>query len=245
MTVIPCLRVRCAFRLALRYHPDKNREEEAHLRFIAVSEAYSVLKDSAARSAYDATLHDADADEETKNGLDDDYLFDEEERRQRQQQEQQQGRRGSDSRKSPYANAAFFHAAGERFDREPAAASSATATSTEPYSTFSQPKKTSASGSRASPDRFSRPPPRFVVSVASNSGVGGAAAGAGNPMSSDALLRAITTGKPHLVLSPAALRDRLAQWKELWRQEVEADERARGQEDRARLAALNAASELR
>ncbi len=64
-------------------------------------------------------------------------------------------------------------------------------------------------------------------------------------MTSDALLRGLSKSRAPLILTAAALRDRLALWKELWRQEMEADARIRAQEERRGLAALNAASELR
>lgn len=41
-------------RLALRYHPDKNKEPDAHDRFIEINEAYLVLNDDDARAKYDA-----------------------------------------------------------------------------------------------------------------------------------------------------------------------------------------------
>ncbi len=41
-------------RLALEYHPDRNREERASARFSEASEAYAVLSDDEKRMLYDA-----------------------------------------------------------------------------------------------------------------------------------------------------------------------------------------------
>lgn len=45
--------------LALKYHPDKNRNsEESRLKFVKIVEAYEVLSDDQARKTYDSsTLH--------------------------------------------------------------------------------------------------------------------------------------------------------------------------------------------
>ena len=43
--------------LALRYHPDKNKEPDAHDRFIRINEAYLILSDSEARLKYDSERH--------------------------------------------------------------------------------------------------------------------------------------------------------------------------------------------
>lgn len=40
-------------RLALKYHPDKNKSPDAHERFIAINEAYLILYDVEARAKYD------------------------------------------------------------------------------------------------------------------------------------------------------------------------------------------------
>lgn len=40
-------------RLALKYHPDKNKSPDAHEKFIAINEAYLLLYDSEARVKYD------------------------------------------------------------------------------------------------------------------------------------------------------------------------------------------------
>ena len=41
-------------RLALKYHPDKNKSPDAHEKFIAINEAYLLLYDIEARTKYDA-----------------------------------------------------------------------------------------------------------------------------------------------------------------------------------------------
>ncbi len=46
---------------ALRFHPDKHADPRAHQAFICISEAFSVLKDSQERAAYDATLREYEA----------------------------------------------------------------------------------------------------------------------------------------------------------------------------------------
>jgi molecular chaperone DnaJ len=45
--------------LALKYHPDRNKEKDAEEKFKEVSEAYSVLMDDEKRSAYDRFGHQA------------------------------------------------------------------------------------------------------------------------------------------------------------------------------------------
>jgi hypothetical protein len=47
--------IKDAFRqLALRYHPDRNKEPDAEERFKEIAEAYAVLSDTEKRAAYDA-----------------------------------------------------------------------------------------------------------------------------------------------------------------------------------------------
>ncbi|MFN4255529.1 MAG: DnaJ domain-containing protein [Saprospiraceae bacterium] len=46
--------IKKAFRkLALQYHPDRNKESNAHEKFIEITEAYEVLKDDEKRKEYD------------------------------------------------------------------------------------------------------------------------------------------------------------------------------------------------
>src|SRR5437899_13082515 len=50
--------VKTAFRrLAMQYHPDRNREAGAETRFKEIGEAYEVLSDHEKRSAYDQYGH--------------------------------------------------------------------------------------------------------------------------------------------------------------------------------------------
>src|SRR4030042_4909272 len=44
-------------RLAMRYHPDRNKEDGAEARFKEIGEAYEVLSDSEKRAAYDRYGH--------------------------------------------------------------------------------------------------------------------------------------------------------------------------------------------
>ena len=54
----PTEEIKKAFRkLAMRYHPDRNREDGAEARFKEIGEAYEVLSDSQKRAAYDRYGH--------------------------------------------------------------------------------------------------------------------------------------------------------------------------------------------
>jgi len=46
-------------RLALIYHPDKNKHSEAQSKFVAITEAYEILKDPQKRKLYDANFESA------------------------------------------------------------------------------------------------------------------------------------------------------------------------------------------
>ena len=46
-------------RLAMKYHPDRNREQDAETKFKEVKEAYEVLTDDQKRAAYDQYGHAA------------------------------------------------------------------------------------------------------------------------------------------------------------------------------------------
>ena len=46
--------IRKAFKkLALKYHPDKNSEDDAHEKFLKINRAYEILKDEETRKKYD------------------------------------------------------------------------------------------------------------------------------------------------------------------------------------------------
>ena len=46
--------IKSAFRkLAMQYHPDRNKAPDAHQRFVEVTEAYEVLRDPNKRARYD------------------------------------------------------------------------------------------------------------------------------------------------------------------------------------------------
>ncbi|CAH8540768.1 unnamed protein product [Schistosoma margrebowiei] len=50
--------VKKAFRkLALKYHPDKNKDEDAQKKFLKIAEAYDVLSDDEKRKQYDSVGH--------------------------------------------------------------------------------------------------------------------------------------------------------------------------------------------
>ncbi|KAJ2448906.1 hypothetical protein EV183_005195, partial [Coemansia sp. RSA 2336] len=45
------------YQCSMKWHPDRNQgSEEAHKRFLKISEAYSILSDEQKRRAYDRTL---------------------------------------------------------------------------------------------------------------------------------------------------------------------------------------------
>lgn len=49
--------IKKAFReLALKLHPDKNKEADAHERFVEINEAFQMLSDAEKRKHYDAVL---------------------------------------------------------------------------------------------------------------------------------------------------------------------------------------------
>jgi molecular chaperone DnaJ len=61
--------------LALRYHPDKNKEPDAPARFREIAEAYAVLSDDTKRREYDATGHAGVSERWTTDDLMRDFQF--------------------------------------------------------------------------------------------------------------------------------------------------------------------------
>jgi len=63
--------IKRAFRkLALKYHPDKNKEKDAEEKFRKVAEAYSVLSDKKKKKEYDHFGHSNDNLNTNSNGFD-------------------------------------------------------------------------------------------------------------------------------------------------------------------------------
>ena len=53
--------IREAYRkLAFKYHPDRNKESDTNERFLEISEAYEILKDSEKRKNYDKYFYNND-----------------------------------------------------------------------------------------------------------------------------------------------------------------------------------------
>jgi curved DNA-binding protein CbpA len=66
--------IKNAFRkLALKYHPDRNKEIESHKRFIEISEAKELLLDSEKRNVYDYEYFDGESFKEKTESYSDDY----------------------------------------------------------------------------------------------------------------------------------------------------------------------------
>lgn len=56
--------IQSAFRrLAMQWHPDRNRHADATARFREINDAYQCLRNDATRAAYDATLRPAGAND--------------------------------------------------------------------------------------------------------------------------------------------------------------------------------------
>lgn len=52
-------------KLAIKWHPDKNQQsKEAELKFVEISNAYAILKDSSKRYWYDFRLREARGEKE-------------------------------------------------------------------------------------------------------------------------------------------------------------------------------------
>lgn len=62
-------------RLALKYHPDRNKAPDATARFRGIAEAYAVLSDDAKRREYDATGHAGVSERWTTEDLFRDFHF--------------------------------------------------------------------------------------------------------------------------------------------------------------------------
>ncbi len=61
--------------LALKYHPDRNRDPDATAKFREIAEAYAVLSDDAKRHEYDATGHAGVSERWTAEDLMRDFQF--------------------------------------------------------------------------------------------------------------------------------------------------------------------------
>ena len=61
--------------LALKYHPDRNKESDATVKFREIAEAYAVLSDDAKRREYDATGHAGVGERWTPEDLMRDFQF--------------------------------------------------------------------------------------------------------------------------------------------------------------------------
>ena len=61
--------------LALKYHPDRNRDQDATAKFREIAEAYAVLSDDAKRREYDATGHAGVSERWTAEDLMRDFHF--------------------------------------------------------------------------------------------------------------------------------------------------------------------------
>ncbi|CAI9114476.1 OLC1v1015205C2 [Oldenlandia corymbosa var. corymbosa] len=56
-------------KLALKWHPDRCKAEDAKKKFQAVQQAYSVLSDESKRFLYDVGIYDCDDDDQDANGM--------------------------------------------------------------------------------------------------------------------------------------------------------------------------------